>query len=146
MEPYLNQYFLLLKIFYNLNKLKINDDKTNLILLNNPRHDNEVKDTKITTDTDVIKPKEKFTILGWVINRRLDYSDHLNSVSQKIHHRIHRANEITADMSKETCTTYADLFSVLNYRAPMMRNGNEYVKSKMHVIHMNCFRNVRGNL
>ena len=42
---YLNKYFQLLKFFYNLNKLKINDDKTSLMLINNPRHETEVKDT-----------------------------------------------------------------------------------------------------
>ena len=83
MKEYLNSHFLLLKIYYNLNKLKINDDKTNLLLLNNPRHDKEVEDTKITTDTDTILPKDKFTILGWTVNKRMDYHDHMNNVSKK---------------------------------------------------------------
>ena len=60
---YLNSYFLLLKIYYNLNKLQINDDKTNLMLINNPRHEKEVENTRITTDSYQIKRKEKFTIL-----------------------------------------------------------------------------------
>ena len=65
MKSYLNNYFLLLKIYYNINKLQINDDKMNLILLNNPRCDEAVQDTKIITNTDTINPKE-------IYNPRMD--------------------------------------------------------------------------
>ena len=136
--PYLNNYCHLLKVFYNLNKLKINNDKTNLTLINNPRHHNEVKNTIITTNTDTIKPKEKFTILGWVINRRLDYSDHLNNVSSRIHHRMHRAKEVLKFMSTKTKTTFANsyLFSILNYGAPLMYYSNANIQQRMHALHM----------
>ena len=82
MKPYLNAFFLLLKIFYNLNKVKINDDKTYLMFLNNPRHEEEVKDTKIITYTDTITPREKILMLGWTVNQRLDYHDHLSKIFQ----------------------------------------------------------------
>ena len=143
---YLNKYFQLLKIFYNLNKLKINDDKTNLMLINNPRHEAEVKDTKITTNTDIIKPKEKFTILGWVINRKFDYTDHLNYISSRLHHRIHRANEVKAYMSEQTRKIFADayLFSLINYGAPLMFNTSTQINLKMHKQHMICSRFVKG--
>ena len=147
MKKYLNIYFLLLKIYYNLQKLKINDDKTNLMLLNNPRHDEEVKDTKITTDTDIIVPKDKFIILGWTVNRRMDYTDHINRVASNIHHRIHRAREVVKYMSDATRKTFANayLFSILNYGAPLMFNTNININLKMHNLHMVCSRFARGN-
>ena len=52
--------FLPLKIYCNLQKLKINDDKMNLMLLNN----------EDTTLTNIIIRKEKFIILGCTMNDR----------------------------------------------------------------------------
>ena len=146
-KAYLNSYFILLKIFYNLNKLKINDDKTNLMFLNNPRHDDEMKEVKIVTDTDTIKPKEKFTILGWIVNKRMDYSDHLNSVSSKVHHRMHRAKEVTKYMSAHTRVVFSNayLYSVLNYGAPLMFGTTTKINLKMHKIYMAISRYARGN-
>ena len=80
MKTYLNTYFLILKIFYNLNKLKINDKKTNLMMINNPKHKYTTKEITIQTDKDTIHPKEKFVVLGWTLNRRFDCSDHLNVI------------------------------------------------------------------
>ena len=70
------------------------------MLLNNPRHEEEKKDIKINTDTDTMTPREKFTILGWTVNQIPDYHNHLNNVTNKIHHRIHRAMEVTKYMSE----------------------------------------------
>ena len=47
-----------------MSKLQINDDKSNLMFINRPKHNNMVKEITITTNTDVIKQKEKFKILG----------------------------------------------------------------------------------
>ena len=82
MQPYLNTYFILLKIYYNLNQLKINDYKTNLMLLNS-RNEEEIKYTKIITDTDTITPRESSLFFGWTVNPRLDYHDHLNNLPIK---------------------------------------------------------------
>ena len=61
-------YFWLLKIIYNMSKLHINDDKTNLMMSNNPRIENDAKEIKTTTDKFTIVPEEKFKILGWLMN------------------------------------------------------------------------------
>ena len=79
-----------------------------------------MENTTITTDTHTIQPKDEFTMPGWIINQKCDYSDHLNAVSSKIHHIIHRANEVKKYMSESTRKIFADfyLFSVVNYGAP----------------------------
>ena len=146
-DKYINLYFLMLKIFYNMNKLKINDEKTNLMIICNPKHEDIAKITSIRTDKETIKPKEKFKILGWIQNRHLNYNDHINHIASIINHRIHRATELKQYMSTKTrtifCNTY--LFSVLNYGAPLMSDSNEFVKKKMHFLHMKICRYARGN-
>ena len=43
-ENYINQYFKLLEIYYNSKKLKINTDKTQLLLCSVPRFINQIED------------------------------------------------------------------------------------------------------
>ena len=63
-SDYLNTYFHLLKVFYNMSKLQINDSKTNLMTVNNPRHEDQAKNIIVNTRTNIIRPKEKFKVLG----------------------------------------------------------------------------------
>ena len=144
---YLNMYFWLLKIYYNMNKLLINDDKTNMLVINNPRHEHTARTIQIQTDIEIIKPKDKFTILGWVVNRRCTYDDHINKISSVIHHRMHRAQELSNYMSQSmrTIFTNAHLHAVLSYGAPLMHNNTKYVSDKMHSLFMKCIRFSRGN-
>ena len=55
-------------------KLLFNDDKTNLLIIKKLRHKAIAKEVKITTDKGVMKPKEKFKILGWFLNRNHNYN------------------------------------------------------------------------
>ena len=85
MKQYLNSYIFLLKIFYNLNKLKRKNDKTNLKFLNNPRPDAEVKNIKMTTDTEYRHLNTKIEIHHSLVDSlKNGFSDHLHAVSSKV--------------------------------------------------------------
>ena len=57
-QDYTNNYFKLLKIYYNSQKMKINTDKTQLLVCSMPRFMDQIKDTEIQTPdhTDNVKP------------------------------------------------------------------------------------------
>ena len=42
-KNYIEHYYILLSKYYNINKLKINNDKNKLIIINKPRLDNVLK-------------------------------------------------------------------------------------------------------
>ena len=92
---------------------KVNISDFNYFLINNPNDDknpetwNVTKEITIKTDTDTIYPKEKFVVLGWTLNRRFDYTDHLNTISQKVHYRMHRASELKKYMSESVRIQFA---------------------------------------
>ena len=71
-------------------------------------------------DKHTIKPKDQLKFLGWIVNRKLDYSDHINYISFMIHKRIHRAdvNKLFIYEKARTMYSNAHLFSLLNYGAP----------------------------
>ena len=66
-----------------MSKLQINEDKTNLMCLNNPRHKEQSKTINIKTEKYTIKPKEKLRYLGWIVYQRCDYTDQINYKSSQ---------------------------------------------------------------
>ena len=74
LENYINAYFQLLEIYYNSQKLKINTDKTQLLICGIPRLLNKHKHTKISTAPNLpnVKPVEQMKILGYLFNARGD--------------------------------------------------------------------------
>ena len=60
-KDYTNQYFKLLEIYYNSQKLKINTDKTQLLVCSMPRFMNQIEDMEIQIPdyTDNVTPQDK---------------------------------------------------------------------------------------
>ena len=65
-KEYLNKYFQLLKIFYNASKLQLNDDKTNLMVINSPALEVTAKTIILETEKETVKEKNHLKILGWI--------------------------------------------------------------------------------
>ena len=74
LENYMNTYFQLLEIYYNSKKLKINTDKTQLLICGMPRLLNKHKHIKINTAPNLpdVKPIEQIKLLGYLFNARGD--------------------------------------------------------------------------
>ena len=120
-SEYLYEYFKLLKCFYNLQKLKLNSDKTNLMVLNRPKLNHKAEKVQLKTNKETIKPKSQFKILGWVSNKRMSMDSHINGVASIIGQRIHSFGTISKYSNEETRLRYANshLLSVLKYGMPL---------------------------
>ena len=62
---YLDRYMKVLQIFYNDSKLKINMDKTALLVISKPKHQAIKEEIRIEDELEVVKPKAQLQILGW---------------------------------------------------------------------------------
>ena len=146
-KRYITKYFFLLKIYYNMSKLKINDDKTNMMMINRPKHNNTVKDIQIKTDTDIIKQKEKFKILGWHQVKSLSYKHHLNQVASTISLRINSAAKFVKYMGPKARMLFANahLQSHLSYGVPLFYDESSEINKKHHQIFMKCIRFAFGS-
>ena len=58
MKEYLEKYYFLMHQYYNINKLKINPDKTLLLLVYKNKFINNLKDFSFKADQHLIKPKK----------------------------------------------------------------------------------------
>ena len=67
---YINRYFQILIYFYSQNKLVINPDKTNLMIVARPGIRNQMEDLRIVTHKEDAYPKKQIKMLGWETNIR----------------------------------------------------------------------------
>ena len=68
-NPYLNQYFKVLKYYYTLNEHLISPEKKNLLIIANPTLRNWREDIRIVTQSEDVFPKK--WILGSETNRKI---------------------------------------------------------------------------
>ena len=67
-KTYLEKYFQLMKCYYNINMLKVNPDKSQLMVSAKPKYLNETKFLQFQADEYVIKNKPCMTILGSILS------------------------------------------------------------------------------
>ena len=68
-------------ICYNINKLKINPDKTALLVINKPKHDPQLKNFFFMAETYQIKPKRYIKILGSYAEINLKINTEINKLT-----------------------------------------------------------------
>ena len=72
LEVYLNTYFKVLKEFYSSNKLKLNAEKTTLLIAAQPKHRDKNKNTKLYNEPGVqdLSQASEIKVLGFKTNER----------------------------------------------------------------------------
>ena len=63
-EEYLNKFYQLLEAVYNINKLKINKDKTELLIVCKPKSRKDTKNIQMMASGHKVKQVSKAKILG----------------------------------------------------------------------------------
>jgi len=87
LQIYCEQYYNLLKNYYNINYLKINADKTKFMLICKPRNRHKIDKTVIKCDSFNIEQVNKIKILGMYIMNTLDQTPNINTIIQKVNFR-----------------------------------------------------------
>ena len=75
-EKYTNSYFKLIEGFYAINKLKLNPDKTRLMVVCKPNRREEVKNFVLRAGDYIIGQKDKIKVLGIFFSSGL--TNHVN--------------------------------------------------------------------
>ena len=63
-----------------LNKLKINDAKTEFIVFRSPMLKHDLSDLSVKVGGNIIKPSEKVCDLGVILDQALSFDDHISTV------------------------------------------------------------------
>ena len=115
-NKYIERFFSILKIYYNDMKLKMNSDKTSLLIISKPNLDKYKND-----EEEVIKPKPQIKLLGWTMNERSKQDSNLNIVIGSITRILINLKPIEKYMNVKARTTVASnkMMSRLSYGLPM---------------------------
>ena len=120
-KAFLTNYYNLIKSFYNINKLKINSDKTNLLLTYKPKFKDHFKNFYFFADNDKIKPKNVIKILGTYIKNDLKMDSEIGKLTGQLHNRISAIRTLTKFTDFKTRLKFlnANVIGKLNYALPL---------------------------
>ena len=144
---YLNRYFDILKHFYNLNQLKLNPEKTSILVIAKKTVKERNTDIRIITEPgeDDVEPKKSINVLGWIFNSRLSMDESLQKINTKIKVIMSKVKTITPYMTEKQRLTFANsyMMPLLNYGVQSYVTENQTIKQKYYRITMNIARWVK---
>ena len=125
----------MLQHYYNINKLKLNPSKTQLLIVNNRKNDH-FKNFTFMAGTDSISPQTSIKILGTIIQNDLHLSREINKISSELHNRISNIRQITPFTNFKTRLMLLNSFVIgkLNYMVPMYSMANCIEMGKLQKI------------
>ena len=71
-----------------LNKLKMNDAKTEFIVFRSPLLKHDLSDLSVNVGGNLIKPSVKVRDLGVILDQTLSFDDHISAICQSAHFHI----------------------------------------------------------
>ena len=94
------------------NKLKINDDKTEMLIVTSSRNKEQIlrRTPQIKVGNDIIKPSPVVRNLGAYFDSTICMVPHVNNCVKNIYYHLRRISEIRRHLNNDTC---AKLFSLL---------------------------------
>ena len=100
-----------------LNKLKINDAKTEFIVFRSPMLKHDLSDLFVNVGGNLIKPSEKVCDLGVILDQTLSFDDYISAICQSAHFHIRNIGRIRNLLSFDACATiiHALIGSWLDY-------------------------------
>ena len=140
LELYINKYFKLIESFYNLNKLKINPDKSKIMISCKPQLRESVKNIKLTTNDHIIQQVNKVKALGIFITSGLSNIAMTNNIISKVNYRLSILKGVFKFCDKRTKTILINslVISIFRYCCPLLINSNTNLLSKLQTQLMKC--------
>lgn len=146
-KNYLENFFLLLKRFYNINKVKLNSDMTKLTIVLKNSMESIFKNFTFRAGNDTIKNCSSIKILGTIIKSDLKLDKSINELCSVLHHRIHNIRRLTPFTDFDTRKKFLRAFVIekLIYMVPIYSISTQLNIQKLHKIIMTAARTAIGN-
>ena len=147
-KEYINNYMLLMSKFYTMMKLKMNPEKTSLMINAKPSALEKSPPIEIRTENgEIIEGKNEIKILGYITSNKGSNLAQINHLVMSTSNMLYKARKIDRYMTTEQryMFAHAHIMSRLNYSLPLCINETEVIKSKLHSIVMKTARFIRGS-
>ena len=89
-----------------VNKLKLNQDKTEFLLIASPNHNRLLSNTRLViVPNTVIHPSPFVRNLGVVFDKFMNMDEHVTQMCKSVNYHIHNLSRIRRYIDKDTCHT-----------------------------------------
>merc|ERR1712240_569429 len=145
-ENYTNSYFKLIECFYAINKLKLNPDKTRLMVVCRPNRREEVKNFVLRAGDYIIEQKDKIKVLGVFFTSGLTNHVNISNIISKVNFRMFSMKEAFNFSSKKSKIIFfkSKGLSVIRYCSPILVDSDAKLIDKLQTLLMKCTRPILG--
>ena len=146
-KDYLTNLYTLLHCYYNISKLKINPDKTSLLITSKPKFHKVMKNFYFNSMTFKISPTNMIKILGANITSDLKFNTHIGKLASACHNRIFQLRTLTKFTNFKTRLSFLNSYVIgkINYILPLYLHTNLENKNKLFKILKTAARAAIGN-
>ena len=149
MQQFVNEFLNILTEYFNCNRLKLNKDKTSLLLCPQAKDDNIINNVTIrnTDDTEHIKPTRQIKILGFVTNSRCRHDALVSKILTECSNVINKTIKIRGilTMRSKQMIMESQVLSRVRYISSFLASESEEIKQKIYKLIHRAARFVLGS-
>ena len=118
------------------NQLKINDDKTEIIVIGNKNQLDKIRNRHIRVDTASVTPSNSVRNLGFQFDKTMSFNEHINNICKKANYQLIRISQLRKYLSLSSTQILIHSFvtSQLDYCNAIMYKLPKYQIKKLQVI------------
>merc|ERR1712002_319957 len=145
-EKYSNAYFKLIESFYGINKLKINPDKSRLMVVCRPNRREETKNFVLKAGDYIIEQTEKIKVLGVLFTSGLSTHANISNIISKVNYRMYTMREAFRFSNRNSKIIFLKsmVISIFRYCSPILIDSEVKMLDKLQTLLMKCTRPILG--
>ena len=146
LQQYINAYYKLIESYYGINFLKLNADKTKLLVTCRPIDRGLVNNISLLANTYIINQSEKVKVLGIYYTSGLDQTPNVSNIIKKVNYRMSTLNKITYYTNTATSLILYNsiVVSVFRYCIENYMNLSQRNLDKLNVLLNKCSHRILG--
>ena len=129
------------RTWMNANHLKLNDEKTEFVILGTNQQLSKLKDISVRVRNETINPVETVCDLGYYLDKNLNNGPHINKVTRNCFHTLRNIQKLRSHLDQDTThiIVQALVISKLDYCNSFLLGSAQYQLDKLqHIQNMAC--------
>ena len=141
-KSYLEKFYELIHSYHEVNLLKINPDKTQLMFVSKPKYKPLTKHLTFKAKSYEIKPVLCLKVLGSFISHDLDNEREISQLIPLLNYRINQFEKLKSYTDFKTRLQFANSFIIgrMTYMMPTYTNLSCHQKDRLHKVLMQTAR------
>ena len=108
---YINKFYILLEAIYSINKLAINSDKTELMIICKNKYRKDTKHIVMQASNFIVNQVKKVKILGYTIQSNLKNNAQIGNILSNLNNRIYNIKKLGNKTFSEIMRNYSKIYT-----------------------------------